>query len=569
MTKSAVNPESRDTVHKLLEELAGIGTPECQQWRRRIFARHPWFARAMAEEYKGHAIKHGYIAANLWLGDAERQLKLGRTGLFVDCQDSAITQYAEVKSKNLHRQIIELAHCYGPDRYQLTVQEIAKVVEVTGVCFPLDLSRNYDKRQAIAAMARICEPEWWRRQLRKMAARQLEQFCRALGMVSYRKAVYVSDYTLKRRAGQKHRNRRILEGLEAENIDTGYSASLADISDATVSNPVNRRNELMVRMRGYEECAKAAGFEGVFLTLTCPSAFHAIKHSGDRNPKYNGSTPREAQEYLCSQWAKIRAKWVREGIRCFGFRVVEPHHDGTPHWHLLLFFAPDFTKRATEIFKSYAMELDAHEPGAEKYRCDVTHIDPERGSATGYIAKYVSKNIDGWGMAGETDDECDEDILNTAQRAEAWASTWGIRQFQQIGSASVTVWRELRRLRKPLEHVSLVELEQIRAACDSGDWQRFVELMGGPLAARKDSTVRALHLVSEDEGQRENRYGEVCRRLMGVVLRGAANYITRIHKWRISLAEVDDVASQYEQRAFYQSRASGEPWSSVNNCTIR
>ena len=186
-------------------------------------------------------------------------------------------------------------------------------------------------------------------------------------------------------------------------------------------------------------------------------------------------------------------------IRCFGFRIAEPHHDGTPHWHLLLFFAPDRVSEAEGIFRHYAMQEDTHEAGAKKYRCEIVRIDPAKGSATGYIAKYVSKNIDGYGVATELDDETGHHIIETATRVEAWASTWGIRQFQQIGSASVTVWRELRRLREPLETASLGELEQIRLACDTGDWARFVQLLGGPMIERNAAKVRPLHLHPTDK----------------------------------------------------------------------
>lgn len=547
-----------------LDSLKGIGTPDCDRWRTKIFARHPWFSAALAAEYRRIAkTENSHVPANRWLSTFEKQLKLGRTGLFVDCQDSEITSYAAVKATRMHGLIAQYAQAYGRASFGLAARRAAEEVEKAGLAFPLDLSKPFGKDEAISAMTRVCKEDWWRRGLRAIAARSLEQICRNLGMVSCKRAPYVSDFTLSRRALQKYRNRETLMAMEAENQE-GFKATLAEMSDASVSNPVNRRNELMVRMRGFEECATAIGFDGLFLTLTCPSRFHAVLHNGKPNPKYAGATPAEAQAYLCDTWAKIRAKWHRIGIRTFGFRIAEPHHDGTPHWHLMLFFAPDQTDAAATVFRAYALASDPHEPGAQKYRCEIVKIDPSKGTAAGYIAKYVSKNIDGYGMGSELDEETGHFVIETAQRVEAWGSTWGIRQFQQIGSASVTVWRELRRIRGELDSATPEELEQIRAACDAGDWARFVDLMGGPLVERKALPVRALHLSPGDFGpvhpsENETKYGELSTRIMGVILRGAHRHITRIHQWRIQRVEPDQNLNL--------GRLPGAPWTCVNNCT--
>ena len=79
-----------------------------------------------------------------------------------------------------------------------------------------------------------------------------------------------------------------------------------------------------------------------------------MQHNGLRNNKYRGASPRETQQYLCKVWARTRAAWKRKGIRVFGFRVVEPHHDATPHWHLLLFMRPECVEQAREIFRKHA-----------------------------------------------------------------------------------------------------------------------------------------------------------------------------------------------------------------------
>jgi hypothetical protein len=172
-------------------------------------------------------------------------------------------------------------------------------------------------------------------------------------------------------------------------------------------------------------------------------------------------------------WQLTRSAWDRSGISAFGFRTVEPHHDGTPHWHLLLFMRKSLAQSACNIFEKYALAEDGDEPGAKNNRLKTIFIDPTKGSATGYVAKYVAKNIDGYNVGA---DSYGRDAVVSALRIEAWASVFGIRQFQQIGGASVTVWRELRRLESSgIDESFLATL--IRAA-DEGDWAEYNRLMG-------------------------------------------------------------------------------------------
>jgi len=194
------------------------------------------------------------------------------------------------------------------------------------------------------------------------------------------------------------RNRRILDKMVLIN-EMDQVFSMQEIASKGVSNPVNRRNELMARLSGFENIADSLGYVAAFLTITCPSRMHArLSKSGDANPKYDGTTPKEAQAYLTKLWSKIRAKLKRDDIQIYGFRLAEPHQDGTTHWHLLVFMAPESIEPLRQIFLRYALQEDADEVGARQRRFTWKDIDEEKGSAVGYIAKYISKNIDAYGI---------------------------------------------------------------------------------------------------------------------------------------------------------------------------
>lgn len=433
-------------------------------------------------------------------------------------QYSTLQNKLSAHSVNGNKPVNEITDLYDTltsfvNGYGINPPEISKAVTLTG------------------ALKRMQEKKWWLRKLRKVIARKREAVLIHLGQVNSRKGKYCSDYTVEYRLIQKDLQRKMLENLVIVN-ENNESFSLAELSDKNVSNPVNRKNELMTRMAGYEKIAKESNHKSLFVTITCPSRFHnTYAKSGDPNPKWDGSTPYDAQQYLNDLWALVRAELNRKEIKVYGFRIAEPQHDGTPHWHMLIFVQQEQAEQFKAIIEHYALREDGDEAGAIENRCDFKDIDYSRGSATGYIAKYVSKNVNGANLDSDIDGG---NAIEASQRVEAWASCWGIRQFQQIGAGSVTVWRELRRLNELSgENESFAKIHD---AADKGAWAEFVTLMGGVFCKRDEQPIRPLYKekVNTDTGELKQTYFDevISISLRGVKL-GEKEVITRIHEWRI------------------------------------
>jgi len=540
----------------------------------------------------------------------------------------------------------------------LTYDAIATHAKTVGANVPFYAMRDDNlptECYEIALLKMPCD-RWWARQLKTIRCQFLELLEIATGQVG--KDLYhdkkskkfkrrgISPYSSKQ--AQREFNfaqasgRQFLEMMELQSSD-GDVISLIEAVKSGMANPANRRNELMLRIRETEELADEMGYVGVFYTITCPSRFHA------NSSKWHGETPKDAQNYLTQTWARARSKLNRRGLKYFGVRVVEPHADGCPHWHMMLFmpknklqevnailrwyfiqedktelydyYGPVQTRakvvnewvdinthgthiktvekcvsyragtKKSELFKTYKQKR--REWGLKKSqgkkakapnkfyrtfspRFDAIKMDKSKGGAASYIAKYISKNIDGYQLSDHEDAETGENLQEQANPVLAWASTWNIRQFQFQGSPSVTVYRELRRMPKG-KAISDETIEPIRHAADTANWKDYVKLQGGMCIGRA-ANFKSMY----EDTQMGNDYAEVVRRIKGIVtnvsieskLHRMINNVynvttetslkTRLVEWT---RQLKGTAEKLNAKDNTNVGAADLSWTSGNNCT--
>lgn len=562
-------------------------------WFDRQVAALPWrWQDAIKREWTGAwaPMEHLRREANLKVLHAVRQLAdAQRAGLRPDASDIDLKARADVFARH-YRDGIDARHGQRAAQWALSNLQRHGLAEFWPAGDHLD-----------AQLGRLKCVRFWRRVLRGVFAKTVEQCAIGLGLVHKGAECYVSEQSVQRHRGQIQSAQRVLEQTYLEN-EFGQQVAVADLAAKGTGNKELRLAELMTRISGMDLIAQEAGHDGIFVTVTCPSRMHkwAATATGAvrPNPRYDGTTPRQAQDYLCEQWNKLGAWLGRRGVERYGFRVVEPHHDGCPHWHLLLFYrgatASGGSARAAmrEGFKRYFLDNDsATERGADKHRVKFMPINRAKGSAAAYIAKYISKNTTGFAMDV---DLYGNPIVSSVQRVQAWASTWRVRQFQQIGGAPVGVWRELRRINpQALEGAPLpvalvdalkgVNIGQLGGRVAVG-YQAYTMAQGGPCVSRKHQTLR---LLRQESGEL-NRYGEVrAKDVIGVEAVGwnlywRADMVAMLGKLapemkRPARAQIETERCQWRgvSRAQVrpeqdrQARAEGSrPWTRVNNSTL-
>lgn len=492
--------------------------------RHDIFSRHANIAMMLANGYKRIERLSNCVDAQQRLLAADRSLIFKDINLSVG--DTDIRKQAYEKSRNCRLKIDRKGYNYSTFlelcdyvlSYSLKVPSLDNTPYVVhSVLTPYEIDSI--QAELKGALNRMADEVWWRRQLRKKQLMTIEQIARDMRLVHKKASPYLSNFSVEAKRQRKAENDELMSKMfvlkEGQSPLADDVRSLKEIIDGSSNSGAQQSAELIVRIDGTEKLSQSLGHAAVFDTLTAPSRFHSVLASGHPNKKYQeGLTARDAQDYFNEIWRLARARFSKQGLKPYGFRVVEPHHDGCPHWHMLYFMPKDEVVQVRKIMKELCKKDTPEEVRTITTRYKSVYIDPKKGSAVGYIAKYITKAVDGANIKEVIDPKSGEIKIvpaDAAERARFWASINGFKQFDSFGLPSVSVWREMRKLGMGLEgkckvanalqvnveKVGDYALEKVRAAADSADWAAFCIAMGGVQVKRKDQAVRIHYQIPD------------------------------------------------------------------------
>lgn len=165
--------------------------------------------------------------------------------------------------------------------------------------------------------------------------------------------------------------------------------NLLDSSMGANINPVKYFAEVNNRVNSLFKYANMLDLYPVFLTQTLPPQFHY------NSKNYDGSSVKDGVRYLSARWASFLRLKIFKNIKksinhnMIYIRVLEPHKDGTPHSHVLIFIPKNFILPLKKVFKRH-FSVDGASKLAQDYRYTWSG---HAGGAVAYIMKYINKTF--------------------------------------------------------------------------------------------------------------------------------------------------------------------------------
>lgn len=407
-------------------------------------------------------------------------------GLALDASGEELYSRAE----KIRRRILGYARDFGPMCALSRAATLLGIEEVPGDAVESRLRRVFDVA-------------WWRGRV-KRALREATEV--AWSRVAPLAIHYCSPDAAEQAAADDAATNEWLAAHVATDINTGEMVKLP----SREQRAIQQYAELMARSAGIAELAERRGMKPQLITITVPGCMQPITSAGGyrrENQRYAETSPREAQNWLQDRWKRVKRAMARVGFDYEYVLGVQPHVDGSPHWHVVFWTKPQYQSQVQALLRRYFEATEAE--GVARYSYGLQFDDVQGGTAgaVAYVSRvvaYISRAV-----ATEGDEEADE-----AQKASAWAKRHGIRRFR-TSHDRVTLYRRLRKSDLSLEGTGL---ERAAEAAKNGDYASF-------LIALEEFDVKPAY-----EGV-VGRYGDDYQRVIGVAINGLTVRHTR--EWKI------------------------------------
>jgi len=204
----------------------------------------------------------------------------------------------------------------------------------------------------------------------------------------------------------------------------------------------------------------------IFMTLTLPSEYHKMKTDKSTkklisNKKYNHVPPKEAIKQLTRMWSRLRhdrsLKELTKDERIF-YRVNEPHKDGTPHTHILLYVPSNTVNRVVNAFKRL-------------FGTKANNIQTNIRNASAYIMKYINKTLP---LSKK------EHLTEKEKYLNAWYSKHKIIRFNSSRTlAPLKLYRLLYSKFSLEELTKLVKNKKLKIFVPIDNLQKIMEIFNG------------------------------------------------------------------------------------------
>jgi hypothetical protein len=469
--------------------------------------------------------------------------------------EGRISEYIELTPVQIKNVAVLLAERY----YQSASEKVNASQEILGSEIPGDTLNS--------KFSRCCSAAFWRRALNVRIARAKEQLFLRLGMVGTRFEKYASDSAidtreLQLRSQQKWMNNTFLVSKEKEDTVQATENYIKIPLVNVVQGPEARFAKLYSFVKAMEILGEESKLNSAMLTITLEPEWHPNPSHGVK--QWNGRSPREAHQSFCKRWQAIVRDLHRRNIRISGLRVVEPHGDACPHYHIWLLYRPEYETKIMRAIMQYFpnrlkvtsadrlsdgevvhdqiiyksrkhLVLETPWPCSLKTRAQVVFakINPAVSKGASYVTKYLMMTLPAnfEKISNGKSDSADGSSKGASlPRVDSYRSIWGLSRGQLFGVAKcLTVWDQLRKMSTAPENSILRDLwEKARGGTEEGrigkgEGQRgnalaFLKALGGLDAARhvKQNAERLALARLVEYG--ENRHGDRIEKTVGIVL---------------------------------------------------